>query len=180
MANSNQVASTSTQNIVPVQAAFNTAGACLGLVGPGGVYFSPPLIGDVITGATIDSSVIGGTTPSTGNFTSLSLGGKVIASNVAPAIASGFGTTPTITGTNTFGFKIVVGTGGAANGVITLPPAPTGWVVTGYDTTNSATIFIQQSAYTTTSATIVGYSMTTGLAANFSAGDVLILTASPF
>ena len=59
MANSNQVASTSTQNIVPVQAAFNTAGACLGLVGPGGVYFSPPLIGDVITGATIDSSVIG-------------------------------------------------------------------------------------------------------------------------
>ena len=42
MTTSNQVASTSTQNIVPVQAAFNTAGTCLGLIGPGGAYFSPP------------------------------------------------------------------------------------------------------------------------------------------
>lgn len=40
---SNQVAQTSTQNIVPVQAEFNTAGSCLGLVGPGGAYFYPPV-----------------------------------------------------------------------------------------------------------------------------------------
>jgi hypothetical protein len=46
-----------------VQAEFNSAGVCVGLVGPGGVYFSPPLTNDTITGATIDSSVIGGTTP---------------------------------------------------------------------------------------------------------------------
>lgn len=45
---SNQVASTSTQNIVPVQAEFDTNGNCLGLVGPGGQYFSPPVdFGDV-------------------------------------------------------------------------------------------------------------------------------------
>lgn len=55
---SNQVASTSTQNIVPVQAAFNTAGECLGLIGPGGAYFSPPLTSDAITGATISASTI--------------------------------------------------------------------------------------------------------------------------
>lgn len=55
---SNQVASTSTQNIVPVQAAFNTAGQCLGLVGPGGAYFSPPLTSDTITDATISASTI--------------------------------------------------------------------------------------------------------------------------
>jgi hypothetical protein len=55
---SNQVASTSTQNIVPVQAEFNAAGQCLGLVGPGGAYFSPPLTSSAITGATISASTI--------------------------------------------------------------------------------------------------------------------------
>jgi hypothetical protein len=40
---SNQVASTSTSNIVPVQAEFSANGNCLGLVGPGGAYFSPPI-----------------------------------------------------------------------------------------------------------------------------------------
>jgi hypothetical protein len=63
MSSANSVANTSSTNIVPVQAEFNSAGACVGLVGPGGAYFSPPLANDTITGATIDSSVIGGTTP---------------------------------------------------------------------------------------------------------------------
>jgi hypothetical protein len=58
MSSANSVASTSSTNIVPVQAEFNSAGACVGLVGPGGAYFSPPL-----TGSTIDNTVIGGTTP---------------------------------------------------------------------------------------------------------------------
>ena len=58
MSSTNSVANTSTTNIVPVQAEFDSAGACLGLVGPGGAYFSPPL-----TGTTIDNTVIGGTTP---------------------------------------------------------------------------------------------------------------------
>ena len=50
---SNQVASTNTQNIVPVQAEFNTDGNCLGLVGPGGVYFLPPLTGDIVNPITL-------------------------------------------------------------------------------------------------------------------------------
>ena len=58
MSSANSVANTSSTNIVPVQAEFNSAGVCVGLVGPGGVYFSPPL-----TGSTIDNTVIGGTTP---------------------------------------------------------------------------------------------------------------------
>ena len=38
----NNVAYTSTQNIVPVQAEFDTNGNCLGLIGPGGQIFYPP------------------------------------------------------------------------------------------------------------------------------------------
>ena len=63
MSSTNSVAYTSSTNLVPVQAEFNSAGVCVGLVGPGGAYFSPPLTNDTITGATIDNSVIGGTTP---------------------------------------------------------------------------------------------------------------------
>ena len=73
MSSANSVANTSSTNIVPVQAEFNSAGVCVGLVGPGGVYFSPPLTNNTITNSTIDNatidnstiddSVIGGTTP---------------------------------------------------------------------------------------------------------------------
>lgn len=63
MSSANSVAYTSSTNLVPVQAEFDSAGACVGLVGPGGAYFSPPLTNDTITGATINNSVIGGTTP---------------------------------------------------------------------------------------------------------------------
>jgi len=73
---SNKVATTSTQNIVPVQAEFDVNGNCLGLVGPGGVFFNPPISTDTITnstitGSTINSTSIGATTPSTGAFTTL-------------------------------------------------------------------------------------------------------------
>ena len=180
MATSNAVASTSTQNIVPVQAAFNTAGQCLGLVGPGGAYFSPPLTADVITGATIDNSPLGATTPATVNATNVSVSGKLHISATAPTIASGFGTTPTITAFNTSAFKIVVGTGGAANGVITFPAAPNGWVVYAQDITSGTSLFLQQTASTTTSATLTSFSLITGLAANMNAADVILVTAFPY
>lgn len=63
MSYTNNVASTVTVQNVPVQAQFDASGNCLGLVGPAGVFFSPPLTSDTIIGATIDNSVIGGTTP---------------------------------------------------------------------------------------------------------------------
>lgn len=42
MPNTNQVANTSTTNIVPVQGLFDENGVCLTLIGPGGEYFYPP------------------------------------------------------------------------------------------------------------------------------------------
>ena len=176
----NQVASTSTTNIVPVQAVFDVNGNCLGLIGPGGNYFSPPLTADVINGATINSSTLGATTPSTVNATSLSIGGTLVHSNVAPTIASGFGTGPTVLGTGTAAFKITVGTGGASSGVITLPAAPNGWVVQGWDITNGSSLFLQQTAFTITSATIASFGITTGTSSPMSAGDVLVFTATAF
>jgi hypothetical protein len=72
MSSANSVASTSSTNIVPVQAEFNTAGVCVGLVGPGGAYFSPPL-----TGSTIDNTVIGGTTPAAVTGTNVLASGEI-------------------------------------------------------------------------------------------------------
>ena len=157
---SNQVASTVTVQTVPVQAQFNTAGVCLGLVGPGGTFFSPPLTGD-----TINPSVF-------------QMGGNLIATSTAlPTIGSGFGTSPTITATNTMVFKVVVGTGGAASGSITLPTAVNGWLAFAADVTNGSTLFLQLTASSATSVTFTSYSVTTGAAANMSAGDVILINA---
>jgi len=157
---SNQVASTVTVQTVPVQAQFNTAGVCLGLVGPGGTFFSPPLTGD-----TINPSVF-------------QMGGNLIATSTAlPTIGSGFGTSPTITATNTMVFKVVVGTGGAASGSITLPTAVNGWFAFAADVTNGSTLFLQLTASSATSVTFTSYSVTTGAAANMSAGDVILINA---
>lgn len=93
MANINQVASTSTQNIVPVQAAFNTAGECLGLVGPGGAYFSPPLTSDVITGATISGSTITTSTITAPTVTAPVISLRVTTEAALGAIANAINTT---------------------------------------------------------------------------------------
>ena len=156
---SNQVASTQTQNIVPVQAAFNTTGQCLGLVGPGGAYFSPPLTGDTINPSTFQ------------------LGGVLVASSTAPTLGSGWGTGATITASNTMGFKIVVGTGGASAGTINFPTASNGWIVFGWDITNGSSLFLQQTSSTTTSAQITSFGITTGTASPMSAGDVILINA---
>ena len=160
MSSTNQVANTSTQQIVPVQATFNAAGVCTGLIGPGGVIFSPPLSGN------------------TENPSSLSMGGNLIATTATlPTISSGFGTSPTITAVSTFVFKIVVGTGGAANGTITLPTASNGWLAFAADVTSGSTLFLQLTGSTATSVTFTSYSVTTGAAANMSAGDVILVNA---
>jgi len=77
MSSANSVAYTSSTNLVPVQAEFDSAGACVGLVGPGGAYFSPPLTNDTITGATINNSVIGGTTPAAVTGTTVYATGEI-------------------------------------------------------------------------------------------------------
>ncbi len=154
---SNQVASTVTVQTVPVQAQFNTAGVCLGLVGPGGAFFSPPLTGDTINPSTFQ------------------MGGNLIGSSTVPTLGSGWGTGATITSSNTMAFKIVVGTGGAANGSITLPTATNGWFGFAADVTNGSGIFLQLTANSATSVTFTSYSVTTGSAVNMSAGDVVLV-----
>ena len=154
---SNQVASTVTVQTVPVQAQFNTAGVCLGLVGPGGAFFSPPLTGDTINPSTFQ------------------MGGNLIGSSTVPTLGSGWGTGATITASNTMAFKIVVGTGGAASGSITLPTATNGWFGFAADVTNGSGIFLQLTANSATSVTFTSYSVTTGSAVNMSAGDVVLV-----
>jgi hypothetical protein len=46
---SNQVASTVSTNIVPVQGLFDANGTCISLIGPGGEYFSPPVSFSAVT-----------------------------------------------------------------------------------------------------------------------------------
>ena len=146
------VASSSVINLLPVQAEYDANGNCLGLYGQGGNALYAPY-----------------------NASSLSIGSNLVASTTLPTISSGFGTSPTITASNTFCFKIVVGTGGAASGTITLPTAPNGWMAFAADVTNGSTLFLQLTGSTATSVTFTSYSVTTGLAANMSAGDVVLV-----
>jgi trimeric autotransporter adhesin len=74
---SNDTAKTITTNIVPVQGTFEPLPPyeCINLIGPAGTPFfaptNPNLDGVAITNSTIDSSVIGGTTPAAGTFTNV-------------------------------------------------------------------------------------------------------------
>ena len=146
------VASSSVINLLPVQAEYDANNNCLGLYGQGGNALYAPY-----------------------NASSLSIGSNLVASTTLPTISSGFGTSPTILANSTFCFKIVVGTGGAASGTITLPTAPNGWLAFAADVTNGSTLFLQLTGSTATSVTFTSYSVTTGSAANMSAGDVVLV-----
>lgn len=155
----NQVASTVTVQTVPVQAQYNSAGQCLGLVGPGGQFFSPPLNGNTINPAIFQ------------------LGGNLLGCATAPTLGSGWGTGATITANGTMAFKVVVGTGGSNAGTINLPTATNGWIVFAQDVTSGSSLFLQQTSSTTTSVTLTSFGITTGLASPMSAGDVILISA---
>jgi hypothetical protein len=100
---------------------------------------------------------------------------QLISQATAPTISSGFGTSPSVTGGFTSGFRINVGTGGAASsGVIGLPATSNGWNCFCNDlTTRSATVFLcKQTASSTNSATIGNFD-TTGAAAAWAASDII-------
>ena len=73
----NDTAKTQTTNIVPVQGIFGPLPPypCVTLIGPAGTPFFPPidpnLDGVTITNSTIDSTVIGGSVPSSATFTNI-------------------------------------------------------------------------------------------------------------
>lgn len=73
----NDTAKTQTTNLLPVQGTFEPLPPyeCINLIGPAGTPFyapvNPNLDGVSITNSTINSSVIGGTTPAAGTFTNV-------------------------------------------------------------------------------------------------------------
>ena len=146
------VASSSVINLLPVQAEYDANNNCLGLYGQGGNALYAPY-----------------------NASSLSIGSNLVVSTTLPTVSSGFGTSPTVLANNTFCFKVTVGTGGAANGTISLPTAPNGWLAFAADVTSGSSLFLQLTGSTATSVTFTSYSVTTGAAANMSAGDVVLI-----
>jgi hypothetical protein len=100
----------------------------------------------------------------------------------APTVSSGFGSSPSIAANNgTAAFTINVGTGGtASSGVIGLPAATTGWVVTCVDQTTPGVNVTKQTGNSTTTATVTNYNSTTGIAAAWTASDVLYCQATAF
>jgi len=177
---SNQVASTVSTNLLSVQAEYDSNGNCLGLFGQGASPLVAPLQATTLTANTV---TINGSAVAMGNFNvngNTYIGGALVFSNTPPTISSGFGTGPTITALNTVGFSVKVGTSPGTTGTISLPAAPNGWILTGWNITSAGTLYIQQTAYTTTSATITSLANSSGSATAFNANDVIILSAIPF
>lgn len=92
---------------------------------------------------------------------------------LAPTIASGFGTSPAILSSNgTANFRVNVGTGGSAtSGVITLPAATNGWNCQVVDF--STNIVTRETASSTTSVTVTA-------ASAWSASDTLIFNCGAY
>lgn len=102
--------------------------------------------------------------------------GKLAASVTAPTIASGFGTSPSVTTSNgTASFQINVGTGGtASSGVVTMPAATTGWsCVVSPAAAPQAAAIMYSAPTSTTSITITNYTLTTGAALAWTASTVI-------
>lgn len=97
--------------------------------------------------------------------------------SVQPAIASGFGSSPSVVGPNGPGsFTINVGTGGSAtNGSITLPKSATGWNCTCEDiTTFSTTVFrCRQTAAGSSTSVNIGNFTSAGAAGAWVASDIV-------
>lgn len=110
-----------------------------------------------------------------------SVNGKLLVSATAPTISEGFGGDPGIVAFNTSAFKITVGGGGAASGVVALPTAPNGWVCSASDiTTTSPEVFLsKQTSDSAASAAFAVYSES-GVAAAWSAADELHVECKPY
>lgn len=109
----------------------------------------------------------------------LTVGGTAITfPGVAPTITSAC-TSPTVTHGKATSFQVDVGTSctGISTIVLALPTATNGWECGGYNKT-TATVRLDQTADTTTSATIINYGRTTGLAVDFVDGADLVISCT--
>lgn len=114
----------------------------------------------------------------------ISLGANLLLSVTAPTVSSGFGASPSISGTAA-SFRVNVGTGGTATGgVLTMPTAATGWNchvenLTG-TAANRADQRTVQMASTTASVTIQNQTVSTGAALAWTASDVVSLVCAAY
>ena len=115
---------------------------------------------------------------SDGNFGILN--GAILASGTAPTVASGFGTSPSISAANgsaVFTLTIGTSTTGVQTGTLTMPAATTGWACACQNVTNPDSFIVSQTGGSTTTITLKNYDRTTGLAADFTASDVIRILA---
>lgn len=99
-------------------------------------------------------------------------------STTAPTIAAGGCTSPAVTTNNgTVQFKLTIGTSctGVKTITLTLPAASNQWSCGADDVTTPASFVIGQDSSTTTSVVLHNYSRTTGLEADFTASEVLLV-----
>ena len=102
---------------------------------------------------TITSTTSSGNVNIPGGAATLQFAGNTVLSGVAPTVASGFGTGPSIgTGSTAASFFVTVGTSPGTTGGLTLPTAAHGWTCWATDQTDT-TKSVRQSANTITSAT---------------------------
>lgn len=111
------------------------------------------------------------------NLRHLNVGSVMAFSTATPTISSGFGGTPSVTGTRTAAFSVNVGTGGAAStGVIAMnATALNGWACNVDDITTPATNSTRQTGSSTTTVSVTNYTRTTGIAGAWPASDILSL-----
>jgi len=153
--------------------------------------FSGPLTGNVTgnvsgTAATVTGAAQSAIT-SVGTLTGLSSSsykdgaGNLIISSTAPAIASGFGTSPSILANNTAAFQVTVGTATSTTyyGTLTMPAAPNGWVCN-VQNVSTPTISSRQTASSTTSVSISDFSSSTNNLIQWLTGDVLLFQCTAF
>lgn len=104
---------------------------------------------------------------------------SLAASSTAPTIASGGCTSPAVTWNNgTAAFKLTLGSSctGVKTITLTLPAATNGWVCTANDVTTPASNVVAEHSSNTTTVVLGNYARTTGLAADFTAAEVVLVS----
>jgi len=99
-----------------------------------------------------------------------------------PTIASGFGTSPSISNANgTAAFVLTVGSSPNDTGTITMPAAAHGWACDAQDesTVNSTVFMTREVGNSTTSVTFDQFN-SSGVVQNWAAGDLLVIKCTAF
>lgn len=121
-------------------------------------------------------------TPASGTVNYMNIANALEGTLAAPTIASGFGTSPTVSGgTSSLAFEITVGSGPGTSGVVNFSTgAPTAYVCKVTDITSNSTIIAEAVPTGASQCTVTFYSRTTGLAVSPNASDVLAVTTGAF